>query len=199
MSELTVIAVYLVPAIFIAVLANRSKVLRRLQGWREFGNAGRPDSVEAAQVAVVASLGTGRDAMTNGQWRVFKSSWGMRLVMPGLCGATIYYMFFEPATAAEMSGLPIVSLLFLLASGYGLLHVYRYNVSTNGHILRIRSAVDRERRFALDQLIGVEEDAVHSFRLKFADGRHVEILKAVEGADELRHILAHRLEQNQRG
>ena len=68
-------------------------------------------------------------------------------------------------------------------------------VSPDGVTLTHRA----EDGLGTDELVSVEEDAVHSFRLGFADGRSVEILKTVAGAAELRHILRVRLERNQRG
>jgi hypothetical protein len=200
MSDLATILLYLGPAVALALLARRSRALRRMMGWHAFDSRPRPDTTEAALSAGLAAIGTRRAAVTDGDRRVFRPSLGTRLLTPALSVALVLTMVRPSALGYQQVDLPPAMagcILALLA--YANLSMLRYRVEVSGETLVLRTTLLPSRSFDLRELVTVEEDAVHSFRLGFADGRSVEILKTVAGAAELRHILRVRLERNQRG
>lgn len=191
-DDLLFMLVYLGPAIVLALAARRSRLLRRMTGWHRFGSRPRPDGVEAAMAATLAAVGTGRAARTEGDWRVFRPSLGTRLLTPALSVALILTM----QDTSLMAPVPPAMVAFILLTlVYANLAMLLYRVEIGGDVLVLRSAPWPATRFDLRQLVSVEEDAVHSFRLAFADGRSGVILKTVAGAAELRHMLQVRLEQ----
>lgn len=200
MSGLTSILVYLGLAAALAFAARYSRALRRMIGWHAFGSRPRSDTVEGALSARLASVGTQRAAVTEGDWRVFRPSIGVRLLTPVLSVALMLTMVDPSALGYAQVDLPpemAGGILLLLV--YANLSMLRYRVEVSGDTLALRSTLMPTRHFDLRLLNRVEEDAVHSFRLGFADGRSTEILKTVAGAAELRHILRVRLERNPRG
>jgi hypothetical protein len=200
MSDLTLILAYLGLAAALAFAARYSRGLRRMIGWHAFGSQPRSNTDEGALAARLASVGTGLEAVTEGDWRVFRPSIGTRLLTPGLSVALLLTMF-DPSTLgyAEIDVPPMMAAGILLLLVYANVMMLRYRVEVSGDTLGLRTTLLPVRLFDLRLLDDVEEDAVHSFRLDFADGRSVEILKTVAGADELRQILRVRLKRNQRG
>ncbi|GAB5448950.1 hypothetical protein [Gymnodinialimonas sp.] len=191
------VAAYVGGAGVLALIANRSKFLRRRAGWGAFGEKNRPDGFEGAQAAVLASLGTGRAAMDVGDWRVFRPSFGVR-ALPFALGAAITYHFLYPEQTPGFQTVPTPPEMYaamMLAVAASCAYVLRARVSTNGDGLRVRGLLT-DKRYDLHNLREVEEDGVHSYRLSFIGGKTVEILKTVEGAAELRHMLRTRLERN---
>lgn len=194
------VALYAIGAGALALLATKSRLLRRYAGWGRFGAKNRPDSIEGAQAAVLASIGTGRAAQSVGKWRVFRPSIGTRLLPFALGAVFVYQYLYQDAPTnplnVEIFDLPremFLAIMALVAASCG--YVLRNRVATNGAVLKVRGLL-RERRYALDRLREIEEDGVHSYRLTFTGGQVVEIMKTVEGAAELRQMLAHRMEQN---
>ena len=197
MDGWVMVAMYVVPAAVLALASKKSGYLRRRMGWGTFGEAPRPDSFEGAQAAVLASFGTGREAQDMGKWRVYRPSIGVRL-LPFVLGAAITYHFLYPEQTPGFQTMPTPPEIYaamMLAVLASCIYVLRARVSTNGDVLRVRGMLT-DKRFGLHNLRGIEEDGVHSFRLSFIGGKTVEILKTVEGAAELRHMLGTRLEQN---
>ncbi len=200
MGEMTMILIYLVPAILIALAARYSRRLRGFLGWHGFGTKARPDTMEGAMSAVLATVGTGRDAATEGDWRVFRPSIGARLLTPALTVAMLITMYRNSdAGLAPVDLPPMAANAILLVLIYANIAMLRYRVEVFGDELVLRSTLWPARRFDLRDLRSVEEDAVHSYRLTFSGRRNAEILKTVAGAAELRHMLQVRLEQNLRG
>ena len=200
MSDLTMFLVYLGLAVALAFAARYSRVLRRMIGWHTFGSRPRSDTIEGALSARLASVATEMEAVTEGDWRVFRPSIGARLLTPALSVALLLTMF-DPSKLgyAEVDLPPMMAAGILLLLVYANVSMLRYRVEVAGDTLALRTTLLTVRQFDLRQLDAVEEDAVHSFRLGFADGRSVEILKTVAGAAELRHILRVRLKRNPRG
>lgn len=200
MDGWVMVAVYVAGAGALALIANHSRVLRGAVGWGKFGAKNRPSDVQGAQAAVLAAWGTDRDATNMGKWRVYRPSIGVRLLPIALGAAMIcHYLFPEQIPGMQLIPTqPEMMAAMLLAVAASCAYVWRARISTNGEVLRVRGLI-RDQRFNLANLVSVEEDAVHSYRLAFTGGRHVEILKTVEGAAELRHMLETQLDQNQRG
>jgi len=200
MSDLTMFLVYLGLAVALAFAARYSRVLRRMIGWHTFGSRPRSDTIESALSARLASVGTEMEAVTEGDWRVFRPSIGARLLTPALSVALLLTMF-DPSKLgyAEVDLPPMMAAGILLLLVYANVSMLRYRVEVAGDTLALRTTLLPVRQFDLRQLDAIEEDAVHSFRLGFVDGRSVEILKTVAGAAELRHILRVRLKRNPRG
>lgn len=197
MDGWVMVAAYVGGAGVLALIANHSKIMRGLAGWGTFGAKTRPDSIEGAQAAVLASFGTGKEAVDMGKWRVFRPSIGVRL-LPFALGAMIIYHYLYPEQTPGFQTVPTppeMLAAMMLAVAASCAYVLRARVSTNGDVLRVRGLLT-DKRFDLHSLRDIEEDGVHSYRLSFVGGKHVEILKTVEGAAELRQMLATRLEQN---
>jgi hypothetical protein len=200
MDDMTMILVYIGLAVVVMVAARRSRALRRRIGWHNFGSRPRAGTGEAAIAAGFAALGTGRQAVTEGDWRVFRPSIGARLLTPLLTALLLLTMFGPEALSRERIDLPpLMAEGMILLLAYANVAMLRYRVEVSGDTLALRSTLLPTRHYDLRDLRTVEEDAVHSFRLGFADGRSVEILKTVAGAAELRQILRVRLEQNPGG
>lgn len=200
MDDLTMILVYIALAVVVMVAARRSRALRRMIGWHDFGSRPRAGTGEAAIAAGLATLGTGRQAVTEGDWRVFRPSIGARLLTPLVTVLLLLTMFDPESLGRERIDLPpLMAEAMILLLAYANVAMLRYRVEVSGDVLALRSTLLPTRHYDLRDLRTVEEDAVHSFRLGFADGRSVEILKTVAGAAELRQILRVRLEQNPRG
>ena len=129
MSDLTMFLVYLGLAVALAFAARYSRVLRRMIGWHTFGSRPRSDTIESALSARLASVGTEMEAVTEGDWRVFRPSIGARLLTPALSVALLLTMF-DPSKLgyAEVDLPPMMAAGILLLLVYANVSMLRYRV-----------------------------------------------------------------------
>ncbi len=204
MSDVSMVALYLGPALALVLLSRAWPWLRGQLGWLPMGSARRLSLAEVEERGI-ARIGTGRQPDRSmdweGDWDIFSPSLGLRLLVAIGSALMVFYLFWPSQdgsfAAGEMS--PVLSLQFLLLMTWGVLYVWAARVRTNGKRLRVRGLLLAERDYDLADLVSVEENATSLFRLTFADGKVVQFPKAVAGAKLLRQHLSRSLERNQRG
>lgn len=172
--------------------------LNRYQFRTPGSRRGRLD-LDAVAVRAASRIGTARPARQALHHREYRSSLGVR----GLT-AVLSLAVMAAATSGDaflFDGIPpllIPALLGLLLI-YANLYVWRFAVRIDGSEIVVVTEYLTERRFDLKDLTMVTEDGMHRMRLYFMGGKKVDLLKSVEGYDELMQVLDGYERQNARG
>lgn len=204
MENLMMLGLYVAIALVLVALFGGKRWFQRLTGERDLDEKmGR--SVEQMQVDLLAGVGTGGAARQSLTRTIYRPSWGIRLVGPGLACLVLYQMLKMEAVGSISSAFsdddvqvdltqllnaePWMIAVMVLILWYSLF-IWAYEIDIDGHDLSHIGWFFNRKTYDLRRLKSVSESQQGLYVLRFEDGRKTELIKYVKGAADLRRRLA---------
>lgn len=198
MTDLRMLGFYILIAMVTKLIFGRSLIFRHFLGARDLKDKPARQTVEERFVDAIAKSGSVRPTNKLHSRMAFRSTWGFRLVGLAL-SSCVLFMLCQSILADMLAGRANVNAYWIMLPtavwGYYNFYIFTYEVIlfdgkliNNGYFLN-------KRRFDLQKLQNIEQDASGFYRLQFAGGRTTHVLKYVQEHETLYKALSDAVEQ----
>lgn len=147
-------------------------------------------------VAIIANAGTGVRPRQTLNMTILRPSIGLRLFTFFAIAAISYFLWVDPAYRAGMP--PSIKLWITGLVAYFAVYLSLYELRYDAEMVEAPDWVLRKRTYRWDDVISIADTGQQRYRLKFEDGRKIDVIKYLVGIRDFLTIAQMHVEANRR-